>query len=242
MINLRLLVLLLVLLIACGPSTPAPTTSKTTQITEQRALALALQLLQNRGLEQGFSHDGAVYLPVRFDDGEDGVFIAIGYSGPVRGFSILGKVQSEQLEVLELRKDQVDWGIHSLREPTAVPAETIALTLDPRRGPETVLKVTGTLHEPTFLDDEGYFELLRLGRKRIEVLFVGSAKNDFMKIESGRVWTDHRYEFQSSPGRVSEIIETRSECRASRARPSTPECRDHRVDHRFNGQAFVETK
>ena len=214
----------------------------TTPVTEQRAIALALELLRHRGLEKGFSQDGAAYLPVRFEDGEEGVFIAIGYSGPVRGFSILGKIQSEQLDVLELRKDQVDWGIHSLREPTAVPAETIALTLDPRRGPETVLKVTGTLHEPTSLDDEGYFELLRLGRKRIEVLFVGSATNDFMKIENGRVWTEHRYEFRSSPGRISEIIETRSQCRANRTTPATHKCQDLQLKYGFDGMTFVEER
>ena len=213
---------------------------------KQEAIKQAYALLHRPGFDEGLSYDHASYLPVRFRDGDEGVFIAIGFCCFVRGYSMVFSVRNGSLEPLYVRRDKVDWGIWSTgiwgqRDKREVDAELVQLVLDRRRGPEEVVKVTGCQYGHVSADMDGYFELLRVSSRRVERLFAGAAADEFIRSESGAVsWLEHQYQYVNRDG-TDEIHESVSACRhAPGADMSTKECRpdDERI-YRFDGSAFV---
>jgi hypothetical protein len=82
------LTLSLLFFIACDSNGPATTSTKASQpITEGRAIELVRNLREQRELE-AFGHDGATFIPIRFDDGSDGAFAAMVLGA--RGYSMIG--------------------------------------------------------------------------------------------------------------------------------------------------------
>lgn len=161
----------------------------------EQAIGHALRELERRGLESGSSHDAAIHLPVRFRDGEEGLFIAIGFSGAARGYSMIGRVVFGRFEPFEIRRDDVDWGVFSLRgERRTVNGGTMKMILDPRVGPEEVVMIQGAVHRGTDDDEEGHLELLRVNQRRIEVLFKGAAADGFVGASQARLWTEHSFD------------------------------------------------
>ena len=198
-------------------------------------------MLEERGLEQGLSHDGALQFPVRFMDGDAGMFVAIGFSGPVRGYAVLCGNEAGKLKPIEIRRDAVDWGIRSVRETyTPVSGAVMKLVLDPRAGAEEVLKIVGATHQRTSADRDGYFEFVRVTRKRIEVLFSGAERDDFIRSAGGLEWVEHQYEL-SHIGGATQIIETATECRLADSPGSSKNCSasSRTSTDKFDGRAFI---
>jgi len=236
--RLLLITFLSVLLASCGLLESPPG--------KEKAIAEAYRLLQDRGFEIGHGYDNAIYLPVRFRNGRMGAFVAIGFSGPVRGYVTVFRVRDGNLELLDLRQDEVDWGIWSLvRDPRPVDAEFIRLVLDPQQGPEEIVKATGATHFGTFADEDGYFELFRITEGRINSIFKGVFADGFVGTPTGRQWEEHQYQYVDIDNDgVHEIRETISTCDLKDgADPSQKSCSNGKERiYRFNGSAFVSTR
>jgi len=236
--RLLLITLLSVLVASCGLlESPA---------VKEKAIEEAYALLQDRGFESGFSYDNATFLPVRFRNGDMGAFVAIGFSGPVRGYVVLFRVHGGNLQLLDLRQDKVDWGIWSVvRDPRPVDAEFIRLVLDPQRGPEEVVKATGATHFGTFADEDGYFELFRITDGRINSIFKGVFADGFVGTPTGRQWEEHQYQYVDVDNDgVHEIRETIFTCDLKDdADPSQKSCSNGKERiYRFNGSVFVSIR
>jgi hypothetical protein len=213
---------------------------------QQEAISQARRLLERRGLG-GSSYENPLYVPVRFEDGGQGVLVALGFWGPSTGYLLLMEPRGGSLKLLDLKKSNVDWGIWTVGDSTRrVDAERVRLVLHGDGDAEDIVRVTGAVHYGTFTDEDGRFQLLRVSQRRIEVLFDGAALDGVVGGPSGNglSWNQHQYEFVDVDGDgVHEIVETISDCEGvgPHARfKCTP--RGRRSVHRYNGSRFVEVK
>lgn len=132
------------------PTTTIPTTPPVNWVNDpDEAIAYSYDLLLQRDLEQGFGYDNANYAQVEFPNGDAGVFVAIGFSGPTRGYQFLYRIKDDQVELVELISAGRDWGIRSLRDFDKVGIEILELFPDTSRQSGQVLKVTGAGHAGT---------------------------------------------------------------------------------------------
>ncbi len=241
------LALLLVLSSISTATSQSGTASRIPGKTE--AIKQAYAILEEKGLEGGFSYDNAIYLPVRFRDGGSGVLVAIGFSGAVRGYLMLFGMHGSSLDLLDLQKGDVDWGMWSLiRDKRRVDGDILRLVLTRERGREDLVRLTGAVHQGTLSDEDGHMELLRVSERRLEVLFTGAAVDAFVGCLApcNLMWSEHQYAFVDTNGDGTvEIVETTSDCEESgEAGASKKECtpdRGQRV-YRYDGRLFVEMK
>jgi hypothetical protein len=205
--------------------------------------------IERRGLERDGTHDGIETIRVQFRDGTDGAVIAVGYSDPVRGYSMLAYDRGEKLEVIQLRKDAVDWGVDSLYQHNdywqPVEAEAVFMTLDSRRGVEQLVRLAGAVFRSTTVRSDDYFELVRVSNKRFEVLFSAARRDGHRKSPRGLEFQEHEYVFKNVTGDAAdEIVETVRSCVASGEDRTDQECQDpaRQKIYRFDGRRFVPAK
>jgi hypothetical protein len=209
---------------------------------EHATIDEAMRVLKNRSLEDGFGPDGLVNVPVTFHDGGNGALVAVGFSGPVRGYLILLSRQRGGLHVLDMKKTDVDWGVWSVFDQQShVNAEMLRLVIEPRRGEEPILRISGAVHRGTLDDEEGHMALLRVSEGRIETLFEGAATDGFATAGDGVLaWNERKYEFVDVDGNGSQdIVETISDCEGERRGRFKCTPRGHRSVYRYDGSRFV---
>ncbi|MBI5500566.1 MAG: hypothetical protein HY907_10005 [Deltaproteobacteria bacterium] len=243
---------------ACGPSTaasvPPPATSTNrgpaaepceafpTPVAvrdAQTAIRCSYASLLARGLEDGFTYDGAEHLAVRFPSGDEGAVVAIGFSGIVRGYLFLYRIHGDAAELVALDTEGQDWGIRSLQDLDAeAPLEIVDLFPADRR--HVVVKVTGAVHPGTGLWADGYFELREVTDGGLPLLFSGAETSGNYNFDGFALHRTFAFEDLDGDG-TREIVEQGTDCDAVQDEAGDwreVDCAPVRTEHRWNGARF----
>jgi hypothetical protein len=224
--------------------TPSPTPPKieVEQILDrEQAIAYSYKLLQQRGLESEFSPDNANFALVRFPNGDQGVFVALGYFGPTHGYQFLYRIRGNEVELVDLVTEGANWG--DLADGKKADIEFLDLFSDIWGRPERVLKVTGSGHAGTDQGYEGIFQIIRITGAGIKVIFSGYEAYHFLPPRQ-RGWTVHyQYEYVDLNGDgEKEIIEKGEVCYYDNGDGGLNKLRCESLGsiYRFNGDEYVE--
>jgi hypothetical protein len=220
-----------------------PTPSASYIRNPDQAIAYSYDLLLKRGLEKGFSYDNANYVQVEFPSGDAGVFIAIGFSGPTRGYQFLYRIRGDQVELIELIPGGIDWGIRSLRDFNKVGIEILQLFPGTSGQSSQVLKVTGSGHAGTGLWSNGYFELISIADDGIRVVFAGAEVEINAHHQGWYREYQYQYDDLDTDG-YSEIIQEGEECRYQGSDEGLEkiDCQRVKKVYYFDGAEYVEQK
>lgn len=225
-----------IFLVACSQVEPPTITA---DIAIDRAYALLLQ----KGLESIDTMESSNFAFVQFPNGDSGAVVALGFSGPARGYRLLYRIRDNQLELVQLieRSGGVEWGLKSLQNSMKATAqvdiEFLQLLRDQNK---QIIKMTGATHHGTGLWDDGYFEMLVIDNDGLKEIFSGvEYSTNTLTVE-----TRNRYQFVDLDGDGNaEIIES-SECWGylpswtSETREKLGFVRSRQI-YRFNGARYV---
>jgi len=207
-----------------------------------QAIAYSYNLLLHQGLEQGFEYDNANFARIRFPNGDKGAFIAMGFSGIVRGYQFLYRISNDQAELVELIGRGPDWGIRSLQEFEKVDVEFLELVPDIDGQPKQLLKVTGAGHSGTGLWTDGYFQIIDITDDGIKVIFTGAEAE--IDANPGGYHHQYRYQYIDLDGDGGkEIIKEDEECEYRFSEEKGLEktaCESIREVYQFNGTEYVK--
>jgi len=219
-----------------------PSTPSVNRISNpDEVIAYSYDLLLQQDLEQGFGYDNANYAQVEFPNGDTGVFVAIGFSGIVRGYQFLYRIRDDQTELVELVSGGWDWGIRSLQDFDKVDIEVLELFPGANSQPRQILKVTGAGHVGTGLWEDGYFQIISITDDGIRVIFAGAE----VEINANHQGWHRQYQYQyddlDTDG-YKEIIKEGEECRYQVGDEGLEKTDCQRVSkvYYFNGTEYVE--
>jgi hypothetical protein len=215
-----------------------PTSSVNHLCRSDETIEYSYDLLIQRELE--YLSGNATCAQVEFPNGDTGVFVAIGFIGPTRGYQFLYRIENEQVELVEFVSGEWAWGFRSLQDFDRVDIEVLDLFAGTSNGPRQVLKVTGAGHAGTGLWEDGYFQIIKVTNEGIGVLFAGAE----VEINANHQGWHRQYQYQyddlDADG-YSEIIKEGEECRYQASNPGleTTDCQKVKKVYYFNGTEYV---
>jgi hypothetical protein len=218
-----------------------PTPSVDLILDPEKAIAHSYDLLQYRGLELGFSYDNANYASVHFPNGDRGAFVAIGFSGIVRGYQFLYRIRDDRVELVDLATGDIDWGIRDLQNPYKVGFGFLELFTGIDKHSKQQLRVIGSGHHGTGLFSDGNFEIIDVTDEGMNVIFSG-VEDDVAGLHEER----NRYYYYSDldADGITEIIRDGEECDSVyNVQPQKMEktCKFVYEIYKFNDVKYVKT-
>jgi len=207
-------------------------------VSSDQALDASMQYLRERGLEEA-PYDSSAWIEVGFPDQASGMFVALGYLNPPRGYLFLFKHREDQLEQLDFKQTQdVAWGLYSVRDGNKkAEIESVQFFA----GTNQTVKVMGAGYINGVWQD-GYFEIVKITEAEFETLFSAA---DF--------WTDQtmfdvnfQYEFrdQDQDGNVDYILQTSQRCEyqvdSVTGDKQIFDCLYSQMIYKFDGKTFKE--
>ncbi len=208
------------------------------------AAAYSHNLLILRGYEQGFSYDNALYTPVKFPDGSQGIFVAIGYSGGTRGYKLLYRIEKTEFRLIDLSLDDYDWGMNW--GDNRVPAQKVDLKFPEliygKDGkPERLIELYGSGHFGVGFFKVGH-EIVRATDKGLKTIF--SDKQLYVVYDYPGDYDEYSYRFDDlDADGIKEIIKDGNECNwienpdYSRQKIN---CKSIHEIYKYNGDIYVK--
>ena len=218
-----------------------PTPSVELILDPEKAIAYSYDLLQYRGLEHGFSYDNANYASVHFSNGDRGAFVAIGFSGIVRGYQFLYRIRGDQVTLVDLVTGGIDWGIRDLEYSYyKVGIGFLELFTGMDKHSKQQLRVIGAGHNGTGLFSDGNFEIIDVTDEGMNMIFSG-VEDDVTGAHEER----NRYSYSDlDDDGVKEIIQDGEECDSvynAQTQKMEKTCKFVYEIYKFNGVKYVKT-
>lgn len=205
-------------------------------LSSEKAIAYSFHLLLDRGIEKGLMYDNASYTQVKFPNGDDGAFVAIGFSGIARGYQFLYRIKSGHAELFNL--SGWDWGIRDLQQDTRANIEF--LELFPRLDNKQVFKLIGAGHAGTGLWTHGYFQIIEITDSGVKVIFDGAEVQ--LAMSNGGYHRQYEYQYVDlDDDGTKEIIKRGQECQyfIDRNELKRTNCMQINELYRFDGNEYV---
>jgi hypothetical protein len=138
------------------------------------ALRAAHDHLLILGREAGFAWDAADAIDVVLPDGAAGVLVALGFSGPARGYLVLFRIAGDEAVPVAVEEGPIDWGIRSLRDevPETLRLERLTPLADPT-GHGSFVRAVGAGHAGTGEWVDGFVLWVEVRDDGLESVYTG---------------------------------------------------------------------
>lgn len=147
---------------------------------------------------------GVVSTPIVFPSGEQGMFVALGYVGLVRGYQFLYRIQRDRVELVESRSANAAWGMYDFEHPSEL--EKICLRDCRSNHSEEIIKVVGVGHAGTGLVANGVFELVQVTDEGLQTIFHDFEENWVVVTLPGSYHEKYRYIWVNQPSSPYKVL------------------------------------
>lgn len=215
-------------------ATPIPFLAELTSeiiLDPQKAVSYSDQLLLCRGIVPD-DHDGAVAVPITFENGEHGIFVALGYGPRIGGYQLLYRERGKTVRLESFEGSALSW--------ESAPVEFIGLF--PQTKKRWVFKLNGYFHQGTGMRQE-QFELVEVTEQGAHNLFNGTLLNT-SEYKGGRTAaSSFTYTDLDNDG-IKEIIETGALCEYAQGNDLIlvkTNCKEIAVTYKYDGTRYYPT-